>query len=99
MPQFLVIAHDGTDPDAPARRQEVRPRHFEALAPMIERGEMVVGGAILDEQGAMIGSTCIVEMADRAAVDAWLAREPYVTGKVWQQVEVRPFRVAVTRKE
>jgi uncharacterized protein YciI len=57
----------------------------------------VAGGAILDEAGGMVGSAVIVDMPDRAAVDAWLARDPYVTGDVWRRVEVRPFRLAVER--
>jgi len=97
MPQFLVIARDGTDPDAPQRRLAVRPEHFRQLGPMLERGEMVVGGAMLDEGGTMVGSACIVEFPDRAALDAWLAAEPYVAGKVWQSIEVTPFRIAVQR--
>jgi uncharacterized protein YciI len=42
----------------------------------------------------MVGSSCIVEFPDRAAVDAWLATDPYVTGDVWRKIEVRPFRCA-----
>jgi uncharacterized protein YciI len=98
MPQFLVIAYDGTDPEAPARRLAARPGHLEGVKPMVASGEMIVGGAILDEAGAMIGSATVVEFADRAALDAWLARDPYVTGKVWQKIEIRPFRVAVPVK-
>ena len=95
MPQFLVIAHDGSDAQAPARRQAARAAHLEGVRPMVERGEIVVGGAILDEAGRMVGSAVVVDMPDRAAVDAWLARDPYVTGDVWRTVEVRPFRIAV----
>ena len=43
--------------------------------------------------GLMIGSICIVELPSRREVDAWLAAEPYVTGKVWETVEVAPCRV------
>jgi uncharacterized protein YciI len=43
----------------------------------------------------MNGSMLVVDLPDRAAVDAWLARDPYVTGKVWQRIEVKPFRIAV----
>ncbi len=98
MPQFLVIAYDGTDADAPARRLAARPAHLEGVKPMVVSGEMIVGGAILDEAGGMIGSATVVEFADRVALDAWLARDPYVTGGVWQKIEVRPFRVAVPVK-
>lgn len=92
--QFLVIAYDGTDEAALDRRMAVREAHIEGARAMKAEGSMIVGGAILDDQGRMIGSSCIVEMPDRAAVDAWLARDPYVTGNVWQKIEVRPFRCA-----
>ena len=95
MAQFLVLAYDGTDADSVARRQTARPAHFEALQPMIERGEIVVGAAILDDRGTMVGSTVIAEFPSRADLDAWLAREPYVTQRVWQKIEVRPVRIAV----
>ena len=95
MPQWLLIAHDGEDAEAPIRRQAARPAHLEAIKPRVERGEVIVGGAILDEAGAMTGSAVVVEFADRAALDAWLAEDPYVTQGVWRTIEVRPFRVAV----
>lgn len=95
MPQFLVIAYDGTDPDALSRRMASRAAHLDGVKPMVASGEMIAGGAILDDAGAMIGSATIVEFPDRAALDAWLARDPYVTGDVWRSIEVRPFRLAV----
>ncbi len=98
MPQFLVIAHDGTDAEAPARRAAARPGHLQNVAPMVERRELIAGGAILDEAGAMIGSACLVEFAGRAELDHWLATDPYVTAGVWQRVEVQPFRLAVLAK-
>ena len=97
MPQFLVIAHDGTDAEAGARRQKVREAHLEGARAMTAAGTILVGGAMLDEEGRMRGSAVIVEFPDRAALDDWLARDPYVTGGVWQRIEVKPFRVAVQR--
>jgi uncharacterized protein YciI len=93
--QFLVIARDGTDPEAPARRQAARGAHFDNLPAMLDAGQMLVGGAILDDAGRMIGSTALVDFPDRAALDRWLDREPYVTGGVWQDIEIVPFRLAV----
>jgi uncharacterized protein YciI len=95
MPQWVVIARDGRDAEALARRMKARPAHFEGLAGLVERGEMLVGGAMLDDEGGMIGSVAVVEFPDRAALDAWLAVEPYVTGDVWRDIEVIPYRVAV----
>jgi len=41
------------------------------------------------------GSVVIVDFESRAALDAWLALDPYVTGDVWRGIEVHPFRVAL----
>ncbi len=93
--QFLLLAHDGTDKDAKARRAAVRPAHFAGIAPMVERGELRAAGALLDDAGDMIGSLVLAEFPSRADLDAWLAREPYVTEGVWKKIEIKPFRLAV----
>ena len=93
--RFLVVAKDGTDDGAVERRMRVRPTHLEAIAPLVEDGHVLVGGAILNEGDEMIGSMLLVDFADRAEVDAWLEADPYVTGGVWQEIEVSPFRAAV----
>jgi uncharacterized protein YciI len=46
--QFVIIARDGTDPEAQARRQAVRPAHLEGIRPFVERGNILIGGAILN---------------------------------------------------
>jgi uncharacterized protein YciI len=93
--QFLVIAHDGTDEDALERRRRTRPSHLESIAPLVDGGNVLVGGAILSEGDDMVGSMLLVDFPTRDDVDAWLARDPYVTAGVWQQIEVHPFRTAV----
>lgn len=92
--QFLVTAFDGTDDDALDRRMAVREAHIEGAKQMKETGTMRAGGAILDDDGKMIGSAMIVEFPSRAEVDAWLAADAYTTGDVWRTVDVRPFRLA-----
>ena len=96
--QFLVTAYDGTDADAPARRQAVRDAHLVGARGLTEEGRILIGGAILDDAGGMIGSCCIVDFATRAELDEWLRNDPYVTGGVWQKIEVVPFRAAVGGK-
>ncbi len=92
--QFLVTAYDGTDPDAPARRQAARETHLVGARKLTEEGRILVGGAILDDDGRMIGSACIVDFPSRAELDEWLRTDPYVTGDVWRRIDVVPFRVA-----
>jgi hypothetical protein len=55
----------------------------------------LVGGAILNEVGDMIGSMLLVEFPDREGVDDWLSVDPYVTDGVWQDIEVHLFRASV----
>lgn len=93
--QFVVIARDGTDPEAPARRQAVRPAHLEGIRPFVEQGNILVGGAILDEVGDMVGWVVMADFPTREELDAWLTGDPYVTDGVWQEVEVQPYRAAV----
>jgi len=89
---FLVIAHDFRDPDAPARRLRQRPAHIEGVKRMKAEGTFLDGGAMLDNEGRMVGSMVLVDFPSRAEVDAWLAVDPYVTGQVWEHIAVRPFR-------
>jgi uncharacterized protein YciI len=92
--QWVVRAYDGDDAGALDRRMKVRPAHMQSARLMKEKGEIVVGGAILDDGGRMIGSLLVVEFPSRSDLDAWLAAEPYVTGDVWRRIEVQPFRSA-----
>jgi uncharacterized protein YciI len=92
--QRLNLARDGTDPAAPGRRQAARPAHLETAAGLQADAHLLVGGALTDEAGAMIGSAAIAQFATRAELDQWLRTDPYVTGGVWQDVEVIPYRVA-----
>jgi uncharacterized protein YciI len=43
----------------------------------------------------MIGSVVPADFPSREEFDAWLAGDPYVTGGVWQEVDVRSYRPAV----
>jgi uncharacterized protein YciI len=95
MPQYLVVAWDGNDAGAKDRRLAARTAHFANVGPMAEAGQIMLGGAILDDGGEMIGSACVVDFSTRAELDAWLASDPYVVGKVWQRLDVYPMRVAV----
>ena len=93
--QFLVLAHDHADDGALARRMVVRERHLAAARRTIKSGNMLIGGAILDEEGRMVGSMTVVSFADRAAFDEWLRNVPYMKNGIWEKVEVYPYHVAV----
>jgi uncharacterized protein YciI len=91
--QFLVIAYDGKDEKAMDRRMAVRTAHLTGVEKMRAEGKALYGVAILDTQEKMIGSVMVVEFSSRADLDSWLKVEPYVTGNVWQKIDILPCRV------
>ena len=94
MQQYLIIAHDGTDPEALTRRMAVRPDHFKTASQLKANNNFVIGGAILNDKGEMKGSMMVVQFGSDEELRQWMEREPYINGNVWQQVKVEPFRVA-----
>ncbi len=92
--QFILIAYDGDDPEALDRRMKVRQNHLDKIEVLKKAGEFILGGAILDDSGKMIGSMILYEFPDRKSLDERLKDEPYITGNVWKKFEIRPFRLA-----
>lgn len=91
--QFLVLGYDGNDSDALNRRLAVRADHIALGDKMRDAGKMLYGAAVLDDQEKMIGSILICDFNNRGELDEWLKIEPYVVGKVWQNIEVKPCKV------
>ena len=81
---FLVHTHDR--PGALDVRMANREAH---VAWLKAAGTSVkAAGPWLNEADEMAGSLLIIDAADRAALDAWLASDPYTTGDVWRDVTV-----------
>nr|WP_278251852.1 YciI family protein [Sabulibacter ruber] len=76
------------------RRMATRPAHLEMVKKLKETGNFILGGAMLSPEEKMIGSTLVVEFENENAVQQYLAQEPYILQKVWDKVDVKPFRVA-----
>jgi len=93
--QFMITAYDGNDEEAMNRRMAVREDHLSGIRLLIEGGNFIAGGAILDEADQMIGSTLYVEFTNRQAMDNWLSNDPYVIAGVWKDISVQPIRLAL----
>ncbi|HEY1024330.1 MAG TPA: YciI family protein, partial [Sphingobacteriaceae bacterium] len=93
MKQYLIYAYDFTDSEALSRRLKVRPEHFEKARQMKAAGTFVIGGAILNDAGQMIGSTMVLQFEDEDGLNNWKGSEPYILGRVWEKIEIRPFKV------
>jgi hypothetical protein len=93
--KFLIKATDGAG--MLEKRMEVRPRHLEGMQKLGPR--IVCAGGLLDEAGKMKGSVLIVDLEDRAALDAYLASEPYIQEHVWEKVDIEPVNVVLVNGE
>ena len=93
---YLVIMRMGNakDPELQRLRAELRPAHLERASFYRERGHLVIGGAIFDDEGNLAGSAAIARFDTRAELDAWLKDDPWTTSGVYTEFEVTPFRIA-----
>jgi uncharacterized protein YciI len=91
--QYLILGYDGADPEAKQRRYAARSSHLALADIMAKQGKFLAGAAMLNDAGDMVGSIIIGEFESRAELDAWLKVEPYVTGKVWERIEITPCRI------
>ncbi|WP_411680695.1 YciI family protein [Clostridium thailandense] len=91
--QFMITAYDGTDKGAYERRLAARERHLKSAEIMASEGKLLYAVAILNEEEKMIGSLMILEFASRDELDEYFKKEPYITGKVWEKIEVKPCKV------
>lgn len=89
----VIIAWDGTDPEAQARRQAARGAHMDRVTPMAEAGTLTMGGAILGADGETRGSIAVTAHATDAAARGWMEADPYVTGGVWRDVVLHGTRL------
>jgi len=91
--QYVIFAYDGTDAGAIERRLAARPAHIELGNQHRAAGKHLYAAALLNDNEQMIGSMMVVEYETRQALDNWLAEEPYVSGKVWEKIEIIPCKV------
>ena len=93
--EYLILAYDGEDSEAKSRRLAAREAHLAKARALKDRGNFVCGGALLDDDGNMIGSTLYMDFEKREELDQWLETDPYTVGGVWVKIEVKPIRLAL----
>ncbi|WP_252108291.1 MULTISPECIES: YciI family protein [unclassified Halomonas] len=91
--QYVITAYDFTDEDALSRRMANREAHLAGVKKLIAQGCFLSGGAILDDEGQMIGSTIHVAFESRLALNEWIDQDPYTLGRVWETVDIREVRL------
>ena len=83
---YAVICKD--KPNSLELRKATRPTHLDYLK---QGGPVFSGPMLAEDEQTPIGSLLIVEAADRAAVEAWAANDPYALAGLFESVEIRPF--------
>ncbi len=92
--QFIIIAKDGTDAEALERRLAAREGHIAYGDNAAKTGEQIIAAAMIGPNEQMNGSIMIVDFDDIQALNEWLDKEAYVTGNVWQDIQVIPCKLA-----
>ncbi len=86
--QFVIIGLDGTDKDAPTRRQLVRQDHIKMGDKLLASGNLWYGAALLHDNGSMKGSMYVVNFESEEKLQEYLKKEPYIVGDVWLDVTI-----------
>ncbi|MEM9837937.1 MAG: YciI family protein [Pseudomonadota bacterium] len=92
MPHFLVIARD--HPQKPERRLGARAEHLEWAKEQKEVGRLIHAGALLGEDGGMVGSVLLFQVESGEALAALLAEDPYAKQNVFESVDITPYKPA-----
>jgi len=80
--------------DRPGRlqdRQRLRDGHRARLRQHDHPVTVRIGGPLLDDEGAMIGTMLVIEADSRAQVEIYLAGDPYVVGDLFETLTVTGF--------
>ena len=92
---YVIHAYDHTDPDALDRRMAARPAHLAYVARLKEKEQFLLGGALLDPDGNMMGSMLVLAMETEDQLNDYLRSDPYIVQGVWDKIDVKPFRQAL----
>lgn len=86
---FVIYCKD--KPDHLQVRMDNRPAHVEYLKAHTDK--IVAAGPMLTDDGdGMIGSTLIMEFADRAEAEDWAASDPYAIAGLFSSVEISAWK-------
>ena len=89
---FIVLTTD--KPGASQVRADNRPVHLDYLKSFGD--QIVAGGATLTDDGeGMTGSFLLIDVADRAAADAFAEGDPFAKAGLFQATEIRRWRKVI----
>ena len=90
---FVVLGRDRAGGEARARHRADHLRYVED-----HQAKIVYAGPLLEDQ-RMVGSIFVFDVPDRAALDAYMAEDPYFTPGIFETVEIYESRRMVPEQE
>jgi uncharacterized protein YciI len=82
---FVLIGDDGTDAEAPARREAARIPHVESIRRNAAAGRLVMSGPRQRADGSTAGSLQFFEVPSMAEMAEYLERDPIILAHIlWQ---------------
>lgn len=89
MPTFVLHCLD--KPNSMDLRLANREAHLAYIRSRLD--EVKVAGPMLDDDGQMAGSLLIVDVADKAAAEAFTAADPYNKAGLFERVDVKAVKI------
>ncbi|GAB4030871.1 YciI family protein [Spirosoma jeollabukense] len=89
---YVIHAYDHAN--ALDRRMAARPAHIDYVGQLKAAGKFLLGGALLDPAGNMIGSMLILNLETEDELTTYLHTDPYIVQGVWDTIDIKPFRQA-----
>ncbi|MDO8608438.1 MAG: YciI family protein [Phaeospirillum sp.] len=87
----MFAVHCKDKPGHLQTRLDNRAAHLEYMKANIDK--IVIGGPLqTDDRQGMIGSLLVLDFTDRAALDAFLADDPYAKAGLFESVTATPFK-------
>lgn len=89
MKQFTITAFDHTHTDTLDKRLAHREQHLTALRLAVKQGTVFSGGALLDDDGKMVGSSLHTQFLTKNDAEAWVKNDIFFQEDVWNPANIR----------
>ena len=82
---YAIVCHDKPG------HLEVRKANREAHVAYLKETGVLQAGPFLDDAGDMCGSLLVLDVADKAAAEAWAANDPYAKAGLFESVTIKAW--------
>lgn len=87
----MYVVHCQDKPGASQLRLDNRAAHLDYLNAHLDR--VVMAGPVqTEDRTGMVGSVLVLDFPERAALDSFLAGDPYARAGLFESVTVLPFK-------